>query len=91
MRLALGAARAQIVRMLVSTSGRAIIVGLAAGVLLSFGSGPILRSFLFGLSPLDPLTYGMVLSLLTMSAIAATFVPARRACRVDPAVTLRED
>jgi predicted permease len=90
-RLALGAARSQIVRTLVSTNGRAMAGGLAFGVLLSFGCGPLLRSYLFGLSPLDPLAYGMVLALLAGAGLAATFVPARRACRVDPAVTLRED
>jgi predicted permease len=91
LRLALGAARAQIVKMLVATSGRAMTIGLAIGVLLSFGCGPVLRSYLFGLSPLDPLAYGLVLVLLFGAGLIATFVPARRACHVDPAVTLRED
>jgi putative ABC transport system permease protein len=90
-RLALGAAHRQIVRMLVSTSGRAMVAGLLAGVAASFACGPVLRAYLFGLSPLDPLTYLMVLALLAASGVLATGVPARRACRVDPAVTLRED
>ena len=90
-RMALGAARGQIVGMLVSTSGRAILVGLAAGLLGSLAAGPLLGSYLYGLSPLDPLAYGGVILLLSTAATAATFVPARRACRVDPAVTLRED
>ena len=90
-RLALGAARGQIVRMLIATSGRAMAIGLGAGILLSFACGPVLRSYLYGLSPLDPLAYVMVTSLLAAAALLATFVPARRACRVDPAVTLRED
>jgi putative ABC transport system permease protein len=90
-RLALGAARSQIVRMLVATSGRAMTVGLALGLLLSLACGPVLRSYLFGLHPLDPLAYGGVLALLAATATLATLVPARRACRMDPAVTLRED
>ena len=90
-RLALGAVRGQIVAMLIATSGRAMVIGLAVGILLSFACGPVLRSYLYGLSPLDPLAYGMVLSLLVAAALGATFVPARRACRVDPAVTLREE
>ena len=90
-RLALGAARQQIVRMLLLTSGRAMIFGLAAGLVLSLGCGPVLRAYLFGLSPLDPIAYGMVTLLLAAAAGLATVVPARRACRVDPAVTLRED
>jgi predicted permease len=91
LRLALGAARAQIVRMLVASSGRAMTVGLAVGVLLSFGCGPVLRRYLFGLSAQDPLAYGMVIALLACAGLLATFVPARRACRLDPAVTLREE
>jgi predicted permease len=90
-RLALGAARAQIVRTMISTSGRAIAAGLALGILLSFACGPVLRSYLYGLSPLDPVAYGLVLALLAAAGLCATVVPARRACRVDPAVTLRED
>jgi predicted permease len=90
-RLALGAARQQIIRMLVSSSGRAMILGLGAGLILSLGCGPLLRAYLFGLSPLDPIAYAVVTLLLAIAAGLATVVPARRACRVDPAVTLRED
>jgi predicted permease len=91
LRLALGAARAHIVRMLVASSGRAMVVGLSAGVVLSFGCGPVLRAYLFGLTPLDPLAYAMVLGLLAAAGLLATFAPARRACRLDPAVTLRDE
>ena len=90
-RRALGAARLHIVRMLVSTSGRGMLAGLAVGLLLSLGCGPVLRSYLFGLHPLDPIAYGGVTALLAVTAALATLVPARRAIRVDPAVTLRED
>jgi predicted permease len=90
-RLALGAARAHIVRMLVSTSGRAIAVGLGSGLLLSLACGPVLRSYLFGLHPLDPIAYAGVLALLGGIAALATAIPARRAMRVDPAITLREE
>jgi putative ABC transport system permease protein len=90
-RLALGAARRQIVAMLISTSGRSMIAGLALGLLLSLACGPLLRSYLYGLHPLDPVAYGGVLLLLTVTGVLATFVPARRACQVDPAVTLRDE
>jgi putative ABC transport system permease protein len=90
-RLALGAARRQIVTMLVATSGRALMIGLAVGMLVSLASGSVLRSYLYGLSPIDPLAYGMALSLLAAAAATATVVPARRACRVDPAITLRHE
>jgi ABC-type antimicrobial peptide transport system permease subunit len=90
-RLALGAARRQIISMLVSSSGRAMVAGVGAGLLLSLGCGPVLRSYLFGLSPLDPIAYAGVTLLLVTAAAVATMIPARRACRVDPAITLRED
>jgi predicted permease len=90
-RLALGAARRQIVAMVVSTSGRALIAGLGLGLLLSLACGPVLRSYLYGLSPLDPTAYGIVMLLLAAAATIATVAPVRRACRIDPAITLRED
>ena len=90
-RLALGAARGHIIGTLLTTSGRAMALGVGVGILLSFASGPVLRSYLYGLSPLDPIAYGMMLTLLVFAAALATFIPARRACRIDPAVTLRED
>jgi putative ABC transport system permease protein len=76
---------------LISTSARSMALGLGMGVLLSLACGPVLRSYLYGLSPLDPVAYAMVLALLGLAAVLATFVPARRACSVDPAVTLREE
>ena len=90
-RLALGAARSHIVWMLVSTSSRGLLAGLAVGLILSLACGPVLGSYLYGLHPLDPLAYGGVLALLGVTAVFSTFVPARRACRVDPAVTLRDE
>jgi MacB-like periplasmic core domain len=90
-RFALGAARRQIVQTLVSSNGKALLAGLAIGFLLSLACGPLLGGYLYGLSPLDPLAYGAVVALLATTALLATLVPARRAMRVDPAVTLRED
>jgi ABC-type antimicrobial peptide transport system permease subunit len=74
-RLALGAAGAQIVRMLLSTSGRAMLVGLGLGLVLSLIGSPLLRSFLYGLSPLDPIAYGFVVAILAATAGLATYRP----------------
>jgi ABC-type lipoprotein release transport system permease subunit len=68
-----------------------VLGGLGAGLLLSPVSGLMLRSYLYGLSPLDPAAYGFVTLLLASAAALATVIPARRACRIDPATTLRED
>ena len=90
-RMALGAARRQIVGMLLSTSGRAMLAGLGVGLLASVAAGVALRAYLFGLSPLDPIAYVGVVLLLGTAGMVATFVPARRACRVDPVVALRQE
>jgi ABC-type lipoprotein release transport system permease subunit len=90
-RLALGARASEIVRALAASNGRALLAGLAVGLAVSLLSAPVLGSFLYGLSPLDPLAYIGATLVLGVSAVTATFVPARRACRVDPAVTLRAD
>jgi predicted permease len=90
-RLALGARSGQIVRMLLSTSGRAMLGGLALGVMASLACGPLLRAYLLGLSPLDPAAYGLAAGLIAFAALLATILPARRATRIDPALTLRED
>ena len=90
-RRALGAARTHIVTLLLVAAGKGALLGLAAGLLVSAAGGVLLRQYLYGLSPLDPLAYVGVLVVLGLTAVAATFVPARRACRVDLAVTLREE
>jgi predicted permease len=89
-RIALGATRGQVMRLVLTGSSRAVIAGLAAGTLGAIGASQVLREWLYGLSPLDPLTYGGVAALLAASAMAASYVPARRAARLDPAQALRE-
>ena len=90
-RLALGAGPPQIVLALAGSNARAMSLGLIVGLLASLACGPVLRSYLFGLHPLDPMSYAGVLTLLGSVAMLATAIPARRAVRVDPAITLREE
>jgi hypothetical protein len=90
-RLALGGSRRQIAAALARACRGAVVGGLAAGAALSVAAGLALRSFLFGLHPLDPLSYASVGAILIASALVATALPLRRALRVDPAVTLRSD
>jgi putative ABC transport system permease protein len=68
-----------------------VIGGLAAGLVFAIIGGFVLRSNLYGLSVLDPVSYLAVAALLSAAATAATYIPMRRATRVDPAVTLRAD
>jgi predicted permease len=90
-RLALGASRAQIRGSIVAATRWPIVGGLAVGLLFALAGGVALRHSLFGLSILDPLSYLMSSAVLGTAAMAATYVPMRRATRVDPAITLRAD
>jgi predicted permease len=90
-RLALGAQRWQIILGVVRQSLMVALAGLAAGLTAAALVGQVIRRFLFGVSPLDPVTYGAVALLMTLLAIAAAWVPARRAAGVDPMKTLRMD
>jgi len=90
-RSALGATPSDIVRVVVQRG-----VGLTAlGVLLGLGgamaASQTLVTLLFGITPLDPITYAGVVVLLVVVAAGACVVPARRAARVDPAITLRAE
>jgi ABC-type antimicrobial peptide transport system permease subunit len=90
-RLALGAGKAEILRSLFRTTRIAILGGLVAGLVLSLTTGAVLEQFLFGLSPFDPVAFGIVAIILGIAGFVATFIPARRALSVDPATTLRAD
>jgi predicted permease len=88
-RLALGAQPADVLR-LVLKSGMALAgTGVALGVAGALGLSRVMGSVLYGIGPNDPLTFGGVMALLLGVALVACLVPARRAMRVDPAVTLR--
>jgi putative ABC transport system permease protein len=90
-RIALGARRHQVLAMVLRegmlTTGAALAIGLAAAALAS----RLLASQLFGVGTMDPLTFTVVPVLLGGVALAACFLPARRASRVDPIVALRSE
>ena len=90
-RMALGATPARVMRGVLRSSAPAIALGLVAGYSAAAAASGLLRSSLFGLSPLDPLAYASVMLLLTAAALLATLVPARRAAAVDPVVALRQE
>jgi putative ABC transport system permease protein len=90
-RLALGASKRQIRLALVQACRRPVVAGVLGGLALSLLAGVLLRRFLFGLSPVDPLSYAIVSGVLLVAAVAATAVPVRRALRVDPAIALRAE
>jgi predicted permease len=90
-RLALGASRAHIVRVVLGAAGWALAGGSLAGVLTSAVFAPALRQYLYGLNPLDLVAFGRALGLLSALAILGTAGPVLRALRVNPSVTLREE
>ena len=90
-RLALGAMRNQIVARFVFQGLRAAAVGCAAGLALGMGLSHFIGSMLYGVSALDPATYGGVVLLIFLVAICASLVPALRAARVEPVQVLREE
>lgn len=90
-RLALGARARDIFRALFDINRWSLGAGLVIGLLMSVAAGFVLRGYLFGLSPLDPVAYLGVSALMASATVMATAIPARRALRVDPAVTLKSE
>jgi predicted permease len=90
-RMALGAQSSDVIRLVLGTTARAVAIGLAAGVAGSIAGARLLRAYLFGLSGIDPATYAAVALLLVVASLAAAYVPARRATRIDPLVALRHE
>ncbi len=90
-RMALGATPASIHRMVLRQSLGMVFAGVGVGLLLAFVSARVLVDSVNGMRPLDSLTLAMVTMLLSAAALAASFVPARRASRVDPMTALRRE
>ena len=88
-RMALGAQMNDILRLVLSQGARLIVAGMLFGTLGAAGLSQLMKSLLFGVEALDPLTLIGVPLFLSVTAFAACCIPARRATRVDPLVALR--
>jgi ABC-type antimicrobial peptide transport system permease subunit len=88
-RIALGAQRAEVVRLVLDDGLRMAIAGASLGILAALGLARLLAAQLFGVTAHDPLTFGAVAALLVVVALAACYIPARRATLIDPATALR--
>lgn len=90
-RVALGATRRAVLALVLGRALRLAGVGLAVGLAAAFGVGRLLGSMLYGVSGSDPLTFASIAALLGAVALLASWVPARRAARVDPMIALRSE
>jgi predicted permease len=90
-RMALGAPRGHVLSLMLVMGLRLVAVGLVVGIPVSLGATRLLRSQLFGVTPGDPLAYLAVAVMLSLVALLACYVPARRAAAVDPIVALRAE
>jgi len=90
-RMALGAAPGDVRRMVIAYGGRLAAAGLLIGLLGSFALTRLISKLLFGVAPTDPLTYASVSAILLGIGVLASWIPARRATRIDPITALRSD
>ena len=90
-RMALGAQRTDVLRLVLRVTLRLVVVGVVLGLLGSVGVMKVLASQVWGVSPRDPMTLMTVVGAMALAALAASYFPARRAMNVNPIVALRGD
>ena len=88
-RLALGAGRAAVMRMVIAQGMRLAVIGMAIGMIFAAMVTRFAATFLYGISPTDPITFVSIFGILGSVAFMACYIPARRATRVDPMIALR--
>src|SRR5580658_6477895 len=88
-RLALGAQKSHVLKIVLGQGARLALLGVVIGLAAAAGLTRLMSTILYGVSPTDPLTFSAVAIVLTLVALVACYIPARRAMRVDPVVALR--
>jgi putative ABC transport system permease protein len=90
-RMAMGAQQSEVLRMILGDGARLTVLGIGAGLAAAFGLTRVMSSLLFGVSAVDPMTFAGITLLVALVAMLASYIPARRAAKVDPMVALRYD
>jgi predicted permease len=90
-RIALGATAANVLRLVLGSAARVIALGTGVGLVAAAGLGQVISIFLFGVQPLDPVTFASVVAVLLLTATLAAATPAFRATRVDPVEAFRSE
>jgi predicted permease len=90
-RTALGASSARVIGLMLRDSARSVLAGIVSGFAAAIGVSRLLRSELFGATPFDPVVFGATAAVLAVAGAMATFIPARRAARIDPVTALRHE
>jgi putative ABC transport system permease protein len=91
LRMALGAGKRDVLKLVLLRGLALTIPGIAMGLMAAFALTRLMRSLLFNVSATDPLTFAVIALLLTLVALLACLIPARRATRVDPMVAIRQE
>ena len=91
LRMALGAQRSDLMKLILGQGARLALPGVAAGVLLALALGQAMKTFVYGVRPNDPLTIAAVAGMVLLVALAASYVPARRTAKTDPIHALRAE
>ena len=89
LRMALGAQSGDVMRMVIGEGAKMVLIGVSVGIAGALALTRLMEAELFGVSAHDPLTFGAVALMLALVALAACYIPARRAVRVDPLIALR--
>jgi predicted permease len=90
-RMALGAGHGDVLRLILGQGVRLAAIGIVVGLVGAFGTTRFLKTVLYNVTPTDPFSFGVVAGFLTLVAVFASYVPARRAMAVDPLVALRNE